>query len=76
MPGLDAGARAVMNQPQYANGHWAISVRDIDTGETLIDLDADKMAEPGSAMKSYSMGAGWLEWGPDHTDRHAGEADR
>lgn len=64
--GLDASALAVMNQPEYANGRWAISVRDIDTGETLIDIDADKMAELGSAVKSYSMGAGWLEWGPDH----------
>jgi serine-type D-Ala-D-Ala carboxypeptidase/endopeptidase (penicillin-binding protein 4) len=64
--GLDESARAVMEQPQFANARWLISVRDIDTGETLIDLDADKMAEPGSAVKSYSMGAAWLEWGPDH----------
>ena len=55
-----------MEQPQYANARWSLSVRDIDTGETLIDLDADKMAEPGSAVKSYSMGAAWLEWGPEH----------
>jgi D-alanyl-D-alanine carboxypeptidase/D-alanyl-D-alanine-endopeptidase (penicillin-binding protein 4) len=67
VPGLDEAALAAMNTPEYANGRWAISVRDIDTGETLVDLDADAMAEPGSAMKSYSVGAAWLEWGPDHT---------
>ena len=66
IPGLDAAAFAVMAQPQYEHGRWLISARDIDTGETLIDLDADKMAEPGSAVKSYSVGAAWLEWGPDH----------
>ena len=66
VPGLDESALAVMDQPQFDHGRWSISVRDIDTGETLVDLDADKMAEPGSAVKSYSMGAGWLEWGPDH----------
>jgi len=64
--GLDESALAVMGQPQFEDGRWSISVRDIDTGETLIDLDADKMAEPGSVVKTYSMGAGWLEWGPDH----------
>lgn len=66
VPGLDESALAVMEQPQYANARWSISVRDIDTGETLIALDADTMAEPGSAVKTYSMGAAWLEWGPDH----------
>lgn len=64
---LPDAAVEVMNQPQYANGRWYISVRDIDTGEVLIDLDGDKMAEPGSFAKTYSVGAGWLEWGPDHT---------
>lgn len=65
-PGLDDTALAVMAKPQYANGRWSISVRDIDTGETLVDVDADTLAEPGSAVKTYSMGAGWLAWGPDH----------
>lgn len=67
IPGLDDSALEVMNQPAYSNAQWLISVQDIDTGETLIDLDADRMAEPGSAMKTYSMGAAWLEWGPDRT---------
>ena len=32
IPGLPQEALDVMNQPQYALGQWAISVRDIDTG--------------------------------------------
>jgi len=67
MPGLDEAALEAMNRPEYANGRWAVSVRDIDTGETLVALNDETMAEPGSAMKSYSTGAAWLEWGPDHT---------
>lgn len=67
VPGLPEAALETMNQPQYENGRWAITVVDLETGETLIDLDGDKMAEPGSFVKTYSVGAAWVEWGPDHT---------
>jgi D-alanyl-D-alanine carboxypeptidase/D-alanyl-D-alanine-endopeptidase (penicillin-binding protein 4) len=67
VPGLDESALEVMGKPEYQNGRWAISVRDVETGEVLVDLEADTMAEPGSATKSYSVGAAWLQWGPDHT---------
>ncbi|WP_378146317.1 D-alanyl-D-alanine carboxypeptidase/D-alanyl-D-alanine-endopeptidase [Cnuibacter sp. UC19_7] len=67
VPGLPDAAREVMNQPQYAQGRWLISVQDLETGETLIDLDGDKMAQPGSFVKTYSAGAAWVKWGPDHT---------
>ncbi|KRA23354.1 D-alanyl-D-alanine carboxypeptidase [Microbacterium sp. Root61] len=64
--GVPEAALEVMNQPQYANGRWLISVKDLDTGEVLIDLDGDKMAEPASFTKTYSVGAAWLKWGPDY----------
>lgn len=67
VPGLPDAALDVMNQPQFAAGRWLISVEDLDTGETLIDLDGDKLAEPGSFVKTYSAGAAWVKWGPDHT---------
>lgn len=60
-------ALEVMNQPEYADGRWQITATDIDSGEVLVDLDGDKMAEPGSFVKTYSAGAAWLTWGPDHT---------
>lgn len=66
VPGLPDSALQVMNQPQYDNARWMISVSDLDTGEVLVDLDGDKMAEPASFVKSYSVGAAWLKWGPDH----------
>jgi D-alanyl-D-alanine carboxypeptidase/D-alanyl-D-alanine-endopeptidase (penicillin-binding protein 4) len=63
--GLDSAALTVMNQPAYANGQWFISVRDLATGEQLIDLNSGQLVEPGSVVKTYSMGAGWLQFGPD-----------
>jgi D-alanyl-D-alanine carboxypeptidase/D-alanyl-D-alanine-endopeptidase (penicillin-binding protein 4) len=67
VPGLDPAALDVMNQPAYANGQWFISVRDLATGQQLVALNPDLLVEPGSVVKTYSMGAGWLQFGPDHT---------
>jgi D-alanyl-D-alanine carboxypeptidase/D-alanyl-D-alanine-endopeptidase (penicillin-binding protein 4) len=64
--GLDPAALEVMNRPAYANGEWLISVRDLNTGESLISLNADQLVEPASVTKTYSMGAGWLQFGPDN----------
>ena len=63
---IPAAALEVMNQPQYSNARWSISVSDLDTGDVLIDLDGDKMSEPASFTKTYSVGAAWLKWGPDY----------
>lgn len=66
VPGLPPEALAVMNQPAYAKGEWYISVRDLDTGKQLVSLNADSLVTPGSVVKNYSMGAGWLRFGPGH----------
>ena len=65
-----------MNQPQYALGQWAIAVRDMDTGEQIVALNADTLFEPASVTKTYSTGAAWLEFGPDVDRDHTGETDR
>ena len=67
VPGLSQEALEVMNQPQYALGQWAIAVRDIDTGEQIVALNADTLFEPASVTKTYSTGAAWLEFGPEST---------
>lgn len=67
VPGLPKAALKVMDQPQYSMGRWSISVADLDSGKKLIDLNGRSMAEPGSFVKTYSMGAAWLKWGPNHT---------
>lgn len=67
VPGLDPSALAVMNQPGYAHAQWAISVRDLTTGEQLVALNPDTLVQPGSVVKTYSVGAAWQKFGPDHT---------
>ena len=67
IPGLDQSAIDVMNKPEYANGQWAIAVKDIDTGEQIIAYNDDLLFEPGSVVKTYSTGAAWQEFGPDST---------
>jgi D-alanyl-D-alanine carboxypeptidase/D-alanyl-D-alanine-endopeptidase (penicillin-binding protein 4) len=67
VPGLDASALAVTNQPAYAQGQWAIAVKDLQTGEALIALNDGILFEPGSVVKTYSVGAAWQQFGPDST---------
>lgn len=65
VPGLPAEALTVMNAPAYRYGEWYIAVRDAATGAPVVELNADRLAQPGSVVKTYSMGAGWLQFGPD-----------
>lgn len=67
VPGLGASALAVMNDPAYAQGQWAIAVKDLQTGESLIALNDGLLFEPGSVVKTYSVGAAWQQFGPDST---------
>jgi D-alanyl-D-alanine carboxypeptidase/D-alanyl-D-alanine-endopeptidase (penicillin-binding protein 4) len=66
VPGLDPAAVAVMNLPAYANGQWYVSVKDLATGEPLISLNSSALVQPGSVVKTYSTGAAWQQFGPDH----------
>ncbi|WP_111765680.1 D-alanyl-D-alanine carboxypeptidase/D-alanyl-D-alanine-endopeptidase [Nakamurella deserti] len=65
--GLPDAAAAVMATPPYASGQWALSVRDLNTGEQVIDLNAHTLFQPGSVVKTYSTGAAWQEFGPGST---------
>jgi D-alanyl-D-alanine carboxypeptidase/D-alanyl-D-alanine-endopeptidase (penicillin-binding protein 4) len=65
VPGLPADALTVMNQPAYASAQWFVSVRDLATGASVVSLKSNERAEPGSVVKTYSMGAGWQHFGAD-----------
>ena len=67
VPGLDPSAVEIMNKLPYAHGQWAVSVSDIDTGETVIAYNDKILFQPGSVTKTYSSGAAWLQFGPDST---------
>ncbi|MDO8185693.1 hypothetical protein Q5424_15550 [Conexibacter sp. JD483] len=49
VPGLPPEALTVMNQPAYRHSQWNIAVRDAATGAPVISLNADVLAQPGSA---------------------------
>jgi D-alanyl-D-alanine carboxypeptidase/D-alanyl-D-alanine-endopeptidase (penicillin-binding protein 4) len=42
-------------------------VQDMDSGENIIDIDAARLFQPGSVVKTYSTGAAWQRFGPDST---------
>ena len=67
VPGLDPAAVEILNKAPYAAGQWAISVRDMDSGQQLISLNADTFFQPASVTKTYSVGAAWQQFGPDST---------
>lgn len=57
---------AVMHQPKYAHSRWGLAVRDLDTGRTLINLNARQFFPPGSTTKVFTGIATWDALKPDH----------
>ncbi len=57
---------AVMGKPRYADATWSLLVVDVDSGESLIELNPDLMSFTGSVRKLYSVGLALRELGPEH----------
>jgi len=57
---------AVMQKPRYAKSMWYLLVTDLNTGETLYELQADQMAFTGSVRKLFSVGLALNELGANH----------
>ena len=56
----------VTSEPRYEHSSWGFSVRDLSTGEVLLEQSSDKMFVPGSIFKTFS-GATVLDgYGPDY----------
>lgn len=56
----------VTSEPRYEHSSWGFSVRDLSTGEVLLDRSGEKMFVPGSTFKTFS-GATVLDgYGPDY----------
>jgi D-alanyl-D-alanine carboxypeptidase/D-alanyl-D-alanine-endopeptidase (penicillin-binding protein 4) len=59
----------VTSEPRYEHSSWGFSVRDLSTGEVLLEQSSDKMFVPGSIFKTFS-GATVLDgYGPDYRFR-------
>jgi D-alanyl-D-alanine carboxypeptidase/D-alanyl-D-alanine-endopeptidase (penicillin-binding protein 4) len=63
---LPPGITEVMNDPLYAGTTWSLFVEDLDTGETIYQLDPDRMLLIGSVRKTFSVGFALNELGADH----------
>ena len=63
--GMSQSAIDIMNSPPYANSTWAVTVNDADSGDSLVSYNSQLFLEPASVTKTYSVGSGWLQFGPD-----------
>src|SRR5262245_14441151 len=56
----------VINGPDYKQAHWGVLVVDTKTGETVYELNADKLFTPASTTKLYSTAAALAAFGPQY----------
>ena len=57
---------AIENQPKYKPSDWGYIAIDQKTGEVLAAQNPDKMFDPGSTMKSFSVTAALKAYGDDY----------
>jgi D-alanyl-D-alanine carboxypeptidase/D-alanyl-D-alanine-endopeptidase (penicillin-binding protein 4) len=63
---LPSAITAVMQKSRYARSTWNLLVTDVATGETLYELQPDRMALTGSVRKLFSVGLALEQLGADH----------
>ena len=63
---LSSDLSAVENLPRYAQSTWGYSIIDQKTGNTLASQNDQKMFDPGSTMKAYSVAAALNLYGPGY----------
>ena len=59
----------VTSQPLYERSIWGLSIRDLDTGEVLLDQSGEKLFVPGSILKTFSTATALDGYGPDYRFR-------
>ncbi|OWK46512.1 D-alanyl-D-alanine carboxypeptidase/D-alanyl-D-alanine-endopeptidase [Fimbriiglobus ruber] len=57
---------AVMDGPDYKQGHWGVLVADAKTGDPVYARNADRMFAPASVTKLFTCAAAIIAFGPDH----------
>jgi D-alanyl-D-alanine carboxypeptidase/D-alanyl-D-alanine-endopeptidase (penicillin-binding protein 4) len=55
-----------MQKPRYAGSLWSLLVSDLESGETLYELQADQQAFTGSVRKLFSVGLALRQLGADY----------
>lgn len=61
--------REVLDLPRHKHAHWGLLFVDRETGETVFELNADRLFAPASVTKLYSVASAWDAFGPEHRFR-------
>ncbi len=59
----------IEHQARYRQSDWGYAVLDQNSGKTLLAQNAQKMFDPGSTMKLYSVSTALTEYGPNYRFR-------
>lgn len=63
---LPSEMESIIRDPLYGPSRWGILVSDLSSGETIYELDADKLFAPASVAKLFSMAAGLDAFGAQY----------
>jgi len=63
---LSQDIKSLITTASYKHSHWGILVSDLKSGETIYELDADKLFSPASTTKLFSMATGLDALGAGH----------
>lgn len=66
---LAARIEKILSQPDVARAFWGIEAVNLETGETLYTLNADKLFTPASNTKLFTTSAALALVGPDYRFR-------
>jgi D-alanyl-D-alanine carboxypeptidase/D-alanyl-D-alanine-endopeptidase (penicillin-binding protein 4) len=56
----------LLNQPRYAAALWGVKIESLDTGKTIFERNAEKLFEPASNSKIYTMSMVLERLGPSY----------
>jgi D-alanyl-D-alanine carboxypeptidase/D-alanyl-D-alanine-endopeptidase (penicillin-binding protein 4) len=68
-PAIAGALDSIFNDTLFANAHWGVLVRSLETGETVYARNAGRMFVPASNMKIVTAAAALEALGPDYRYR-------
>ena len=63
---LPEDIQKIMDKPKYEHSIWGLYVKDAKTGEILYDLNSNKLFQPGSTTKLFTVAALLHAYGYDY----------